>query len=42
MALEDKTIKLCNCNRTLPLDGKALAAALKTNTQITNHTELCG
>ena len=41
MALEDKTIKLCNCNRTLPLDGKALAAALKSKTPITIHTELC-
>ncbi|MSP96272.1 MAG: 4Fe-4S dicluster domain-containing protein [Betaproteobacteria bacterium] len=41
MALEDKTIQLCNCNRTLPLDAKALAAALKSKTPITIHTELC-
>ena len=41
MALEDKTLKLCNCNRTMPLDAKALAAALKSKTPITIHTELC-
>jgi len=41
MALQDKTIKLCNCNRTMPLDAKALAAALKSKTPITIHTELC-
>jgi ferredoxin len=41
MALEDKILKLCSCNRTLPLDAKALAAALKSKTPITLHTELC-
>ncbi len=41
MALQDKTLKVCNCNRTMPLDAKALAAALKTKTPITIHTELC-
>ena len=41
MALADKTLKLCNCNRTLPLDAKALSAALKLKTTITIHTELC-
>src|SRR5476649_733346 len=41
MALEDKTLKLCNCNRTMPLDARALAAALKSKTPITIHTELC-
>ena len=41
MALQDKTIKLCNCNRTMPLDAKALATALKLKTPITIHTELC-
>ncbi len=41
MALEDKTLKLCNCNRTIPLDAKALSAALKSNTPVTIHTELC-
>ena len=41
MALEDKTVKLCNCNRTMPLDAKALAAALKSRSPVTIHTELC-
>jgi ferredoxin len=41
VALEDKTLKLCNCNRTMPLDAKALAAALKSGKPITIHTELC-
>jgi ferredoxin len=41
MALEHKTLKLCSCNRTIPLDAKRLAAALKTATPITVHTELC-
>ncbi len=41
MALEDKTLKLCNCNRTMPLDAKALAAALKSKVPVTIHTELC-
>ncbi len=29
MALDDKTLKLCNCNQTMALDAKALASALK-------------
>jgi len=41
VALEDKTLRLCNCNRTMPLDAKALAAALKSKTPVTVHTELC-
>jgi ferredoxin len=41
VALADKTIKLCNCNRTIPLDAKALAAALKSKSPVTIHTELC-
>ena len=41
MALQDKTIKLCNCNRTMPLDAKALAAALKSKVPVTIHSELC-
>ena len=41
MALEGKTLKVCSCNRTLPLDGKALAAALKSGEPLTVHTELC-
>jgi len=41
MALEDKTLKLCNCNRSIPLDAKALGQALKLGKPITVHTELC-
>jgi len=41
MAMEDKTIKLCDCNRTMVLDGKALAASLKRKAPIEIHSELC-
>src|SRR5687768_2028275 len=36
---KDKLI--CNCNRTMPLDGKALARALRSGTAVTVNTELC-
>ena len=36
---KDKLI--CNCNRTMPLDGKALARALKLDTPPHVNTELC-
>ena len=41
MALQDKTIKLCSCNRSMALDAQALAAALKQGAPLTVHTELC-
>ena len=41
MALEDKTLKLCNCNNTIPIDAVALARALNVAAPITIHTELC-
>jgi ferredoxin len=41
MPLEDKTLKVCNCNRTMALDGKALGAALGASKPVTIHTELC-
>jgi heterodisulfide reductase subunit A-like polyferredoxin len=41
MALQDKTIKLCNCNRTMALDAQALAKALKTGAPLKVHSELC-
>jgi len=41
MSLEGKTLKVCSCNRTVPLDAKALAAALKTGAPVTVHHELC-
>jgi ferredoxin len=41
MAIQDKTLKLCSCNKTIPLDARALAAALKSGAAIPVHTELC-
>ena len=41
MALDGKTLKVCNCNRTMALDAKALAAALESGVPLTIHTELC-
>ena len=41
MALEDKTLKLCSCNGTIPIDAKALALALKSAAPVAVHTELC-
>ena len=37
----EKLIKLCNCNQTMALDARALASALKLDSPITIHTELC-
>jgi ferredoxin len=41
MSLEGKTLKVCSCNRTVPLDAKALAAALGTGAPVAVHHELC-
>jgi hypothetical protein len=41
MSVEAKTLKVCSCNGTIPLDAKRLADALKTGSAITVHTELC-
>jgi len=41
MALEDKTLRLCNCNNTIAIDAAALARALNSAAPITVHTELC-
>ncbi len=41
MSLEAKTLRLCSCNGTIPLDSKRLADALKSGSAITVHTELC-
>ena len=41
MPLEDRTLKICNCNKTMALDAKALAGALKLKQPIQIHTELC-
>src|SRR6266702_8371138 len=41
MPLEDRTLKICNCNKTMALDAKALAGALKLRQPIQIHTERC-
>lgn len=41
MSSEDKQFKICNCNRTMSLDARALAQALSLKTPISVHTELC-
>ena len=41
MSLESKTLKLCSCNGTMPLDAKRLGAALKLKQPVTIHRELC-
>src|SRR6267378_1873065 len=41
MTLEDRALKICNCNKTIALDAKALGAALKLKQPIQMHTELC-
>jgi ferredoxin len=41
MSLDGKTLKVCSCNRTMALDAKALAAALKSGEALTVHDELC-
>jgi len=41
MALEDKTLKLCNCNKTIPIDAAELSRALKLGASPRVHTELC-
>ncbi len=41
MSLTDKTLFLCNCNRTMPLDGAALGRALALPEAPAVHTMLC-
>ncbi len=41
MSLESKTLKVCSCNRTVALDAKALAAALKLGEPLSVHHQLC-
>ena len=41
MSLDDRTLKICNCNKTMALDAKALAAALGLKQPVQMHTELC-
>ena len=39
--MESKTLKVCSCNGTIPLDAKRLAEALKAKQPLTVHRELC-
>jgi len=41
MSLDGKTLKVCSCNRTMALDAKALASALKSKEPIVVHDQLC-
>src|SRR6266850_506157 len=41
MSLEGKTLKVCSCNRTVGIDAKALAAALKSSAPLVLHESLC-
>ena len=41
MSLTGKTLKVCSCNKTLALDAKALAGALKTSEPVVVHEQLC-
>jgi ferredoxin len=41
MSLEGKTLKVCSCNRTVALDAKALASALKLGQPLVVHDQLC-
>src|SRR3954470_1210816 len=41
MSLEGKTLKVCSCNKTVSLDAKALASALKTSEPLVVHDQLC-
>jgi len=41
MGLEGKTLRVCSCNKTVAIDGAALAAALKAGAPIQVHSELC-
>src|SRR5438067_6505561 len=41
MSLEGKTLKVCSCNRTIGVDAKALAKALKGGAALAVHDQLC-
>jgi ferredoxin len=41
MSLEGKTLKVCSCNRTIGIDAKALASALKSSQPLVVHDQLC-
>ena len=41
MTVADKTLFVCNCNRTMPLDGAALGRALALPAAVPVHSALC-
>ena len=41
MSAADKTIHVCSCNGTMPLDAAALSRALELSGPLPIHTELC-
>ena len=41
MSLDGKTLKVCSCNRTMAIDARALAAALKCGEPVRVHEALC-
>jgi ferredoxin len=41
MSVRDKTIHLCSCNGTMPIDANAVARALELGGPLPLHTELC-
>src|SRR5205823_3920249 len=41
MSLKDKTLHLCSCNATMPLDAEAIARALELDGALPLHRELC-
>ena len=41
MSLDGKTLKVCSCNRSVALDAKALAAALRLKEPLQVHDQLC-
>jgi ferredoxin len=41
MSIADKTLLICNCNRTMPLDAKALGDALGMAAAPKMHTMMC-
>ncbi len=41
MSLSDKTLHVCSCNATMPLDAAALARALGVVGELPLHTQLC-
>jgi len=41
MTIDDKTLFVCNCNQTMPLDGAALGRALGMKSAPQVHTLLC-